>query len=178
MRIRYIKPDGAPLLFELGDRPITIGRSPDADIIVLDEKASRIHCGVRLWDGEFYLKDLKSKNGTYLNDRTVEVSKIRHGDVIRIGESLLFVESEEEIGTDTAMGEIGGQMDMGKGYSTILRQIVQEVPGDNAAAPSVAPAPEVPEEGVTEAPPAPAPSTSTGRKPVRITIRRPPGKAT
>ena len=173
-------------MYELGEKPLTIGRSPEADIVVYDERVSRVHCGLRLWDGEFYLKDLKSKNGTFLNDHQVEVSKVRGGDIVRVGSSLLMLEGEEQIGANTAIRQIGGEMDMGKGYSTILRQIVGDVPGVRSG-PSAAPvAPVAPSTPV--APPVDGlkpggemsesrklgtgPIKIGARKPVRITIRR------
>jgi len=85
LRIRYTDPDGNQTEKILGDKPITIGRSPDADVITLDERASRMHCSIRLWDGEYYVKDLKSKNGTYLNQQRVEMAKIKPGDKVRLG---------------------------------------------------------------------------------------------
>jgi len=123
MRLRYTKPDGTQMEFELGDRPITVGRSPEADVVLLDEKASRLHCGVRFWDGDFYLKDLKSKNGTYVNGERVEVAKLDPGARIRIGSTTLIFESESP-GTATVLHEMEEQMQQGKGYSTILREIV------------------------------------------------------
>ena len=98
MRLRYSKADGTQMEFELGDRPITIGRSPEADVVVLDEKASRIHCGIRLWDGDFYIKDLKSKNGTYVNDHRIEVHKLKPRDHIRVGS--MFFSFEQELNED------------------------------------------------------------------------------
>ncbi len=140
MRIRYKKPDGDSVTIELGDKPLTVGRSPEADIIVFDDRASRIHCGLRFWDGEYYVKDLKSKNGTLLNDKPVDVSKIRGGDIIRIGASTLMIEDGDptpSMGANTAIRQIGGEMDGGKGYSTLLRQIVSDVP--TRGAPPVVP---------------------------------------
>ncbi len=181
MRIRYTKPDGESAIYELGEKPLTAGRSPEADIVVFDDRASRVHCGLRFWDGEFYLRDLKSKNGTFLNDRQVEVSKIRGGDIIRIGNSQLMVEDDKQMGTSTAMNQIGGQMDMGQGYSTILRQIVSDTPGRSSAPPPVSPVIPPPEESQhLSNEKSDSRKLGTGqikiggsaRKPVRITIRR------
>jgi pSer/pThr/pTyr-binding forkhead associated (FHA) protein len=138
MRLRYLKNDGTPAELTLGERPITIGRNPDSDIILMDEKASRIHCGIRLWDGEYYLKDLKSRNGTYVNGRSVEVATLKPGDQIRIGHTEIFFEGDT--GPTTALHEIKGEMEMGKGYSTILRQIVDDAPQPAAPAPQPQPA--------------------------------------
>lgn len=134
MRLRYTKADGTQMEFELGDRPITIGRSPDADVVILDEKASRIHCGIRFWDGEFYIKDLKSKNGTFVNHQPVEVSKLRPGDRIQVGSITMAFEQEPLQGPDTVLHEMEEQMAHGKGYSTILREIVDTVEPVNVAA--------------------------------------------
>lgn len=191
MRIRYTKPDGDSVMYELGEKPLTVGRSPEADIVVYDERVSRVHCGIRLWDGEFYLKDLKSKNGTFLNDHQVEVSKVRGGDIIRVGSSLLMLEGEEQIGANTAIRQIGGEMDMGKGYSTILRQIVSDVPGVRSGpsapvAPVASSAPVAPSVEGSKSSNDMSDSRKLGtgpikigaRRPVRITIRRndPDGK--
>ena len=126
LRIRYSDPDGNQNELLLSDKPITIGRSPDADIITLDERASRMHCGIRIWDGEYYVKDLKSKNGTYLNNQRVEMAKIKPGDKIRLGNSILTVDDKRAPGTDTTISSVQDEMNTGKGYKTILREIVKD----------------------------------------------------
>jgi len=125
LRIRYTDPDGQLTELLLADQPITVGRSPDADIITLDERASRMHCSVRIWDGEYYVKDLKSKNGTYLNHQRVEMAKIKPGDKIRLGNSILHVDDKKSPGTDTTISSVQDEMSEGKGYKTILREIVR-----------------------------------------------------
>jgi len=129
LRIRYTDPDGNQTELLLSDKPITIGRSPDADIITLDERASRMHCGIRIWDGEYYIKDLKSKNGTFLNNQRVEMAKIKPGDRIRMGNSILIVDDKKAPGTDTTLSSVQDEMDGGKGYKTILREIVENTEG-------------------------------------------------
>ena len=158
MRLRYTKTDGTPVEIELTERPITIGRNPDSDVVLIDERVSRIHCGVRLWDGEYYIKDLKSRNGTLVNGRRIEVATLKTGDQIRVGSTELVFEGEGG-GQTTALRELKGEMEQGKGYSTILREIVDDSP----AAPAPAPEP----------PPAPAPENPKlpPRKP-RIIIKR------
>lgn len=141
MILRYLRHDGTQMEFELGERPITLGRSPDADIVILDEKASRLHCGIRLWDGDFYIKDLKSKNGTYVNGVRIEMTKLNPGDQIRIGSSLITFDADPAKGERTILREVAEELAQGKGYNTLLREIVEEVPPAAAPAParSVAP---------------------------------------
>ncbi len=176
MRLRYSKQDGTQMEFQLGDQPITVGRSADADVVLFDERVSRVHCGVRLWDGDFYIKDLKSRNGTWVNGEKIDVAKLKAGDAIRVGSTTFHFEQDPAMGADTAIHEIEGKMGMGKGYTTILREIVDDSGGRHAAPPAPAePAPEPPRLPVAP-PPSDAPGTSKmpKRKSVVIKIKRPP----
>jgi DNA-binding SARP family transcriptional activator len=67
-------------------RGVIIGRSPDSDIVVADDRASRQHAQVSAAAEGFTITDLRSRNGTYLNGRRVvgEVS-LSGGDVIGVG---------------------------------------------------------------------------------------------
>ena len=175
MRLRYTKHDGTQMEFHLSEQPVTIGRSPEADIVLMDDKASRIHCGIRLWDGEFYLKDLKSKNGTYVNSERIEVAKLKSGDTVRIGGTSFNFEQDPEVGQDTALRDINDQMDLGKGYTTILREIVDDVDEKRveiAAAPEGADLPRIPLEDAPKPVAAPPTTGIPKRKPIRITIKR------
>ena len=181
MKLRYSKQDGGTKEFELGEKSITIGRSPEADIILLDDKVSRIHCGVRFWDGEFYIKDLKSKNGTLVNNRRVEVAKLGPGDIIKVGHyTFTFEQDAGAGGTETAIREINDEMASGKGYHTLLKQIVSD--GEKAAphksgearqtahgAESADADGSAPADGTRKVVKAPAPA----RQPLKITIKRP-----
>lgn len=165
MKLRYAKQNGEAKEFDLGERSITIGRSPDADIILLDEKVSRVHCGIRLWDGDFYIKDLKSKNGTLVNGRRVEVAKLAASDVIKIGSYNFTFEHPGGAGTDTVIREISDEMDLGKGYSTILKEIVNDA-APPSAGDTTAPSSEPVAEPVTAASPSTAPvNDATAPKP-------------
>ncbi len=175
MRLRYTKHDGTQMEFHLSEQPITIGRSPEADIVLMDEKASRIHCGIRLWDGEFYLKDLKSKNGTFVNGERIEVSKLKSSDTVRIGGTSFNFEQDPEIGQDTALRDVNDQMDLGKGYTTILREIVDDVDEKRAevvAAPASAEVPRVPLPEEMKPEKSPPTTGIPKRKAIKITIKR------
>lgn len=159
--------------FQLGQQPITIGRSADADIVLLDERVSRIHCGVRLWDGDFYIKDLKSRNGTWVNNERVDVAKLKPNDVIRVGSTIFNFEQDPAVGTDTAIHEIEGKMDLGKGYTTILREIVSDAVPPSAPAPSAEPPPEPPRIPLPAEDDASEPGAGLQkRKPITIKLKR------
>jgi len=135
MRLYYRNKRGEQKSIELTEKALTIGRSADADVLILDEKASRVHCGIRFWDGDFYIKDLKSKNGTFVNDKSIDIHLLRQGDKIRVGSSIFVYEGDEEsTGANTAVLKMQDEFDHGKGYSTILREIVDETsPGTGDA---------------------------------------------
>lgn len=137
MMLRFQRKDGTRVEFQLGERPVTIGRSPEADLVVADEKVSRLHCGIRQWDGDFILKDLRSRNGTFVNGRRVEVVRLAPGDQIRVGSCVFSLETEPGRGTETIFREIAEEMSDGKGYSTLMKEVVE----DAAAPPAVAPSP-------------------------------------
>ena len=83
MHLRYVNKLGISKDIELTGEPLSIGRSREADIPLLDDKVSRVHCGIRLSDGEFYLKDLKSRNGVFVNGQRVEDTvKLKVGDKV------------------------------------------------------------------------------------------------
>jgi FHA domain-containing protein/von Willebrand factor type A domain-containing protein len=77
-------------VFELSAQAATsIGRSRANDIQVEDVSVSGQHCRVRPEDGQFVLHDLKSTNGTLVNEKKIVRHVLAEGDVIRLGETSL-----------------------------------------------------------------------------------------
>lgn len=72
---------------------ITLGRHNSNDIYIKDPFVSKEHFRIVEDEGEYYLEDLDSANGTYLNKERVEdVVKLFNGDTIRVGNiEFLFV---------------------------------------------------------------------------------------
>lgn len=68
------------------DALATIGRSPEATVMIDDPGVSRLHARIRRGSvGMFELEDLGSKNGTFLNGTRVEHALAKLGDKIRLG---------------------------------------------------------------------------------------------
>jgi len=67
---------------------LTIGRSPDCDVVVDDGSVSRRHAVIR-WSGESgVLVELGSSNGTFINGHRMKESwTLRDGDNVGIGDS-------------------------------------------------------------------------------------------
>ena len=103
-------------VLDLDKDEVSVGRSSENDIAVLDLKASRRHCKVERHGQQHVLVDLGSQNGTRLNGNLVERSALKSGDLIGLGEARLWFEKApppdgepgREPGRDTMAGELRG----------------------------------------------------------------------
>jgi len=75
---------------------MTIGRSPQADIFLEDDWASRIHCAIDWQDDVFEIEDRDSTNGTYVNTHKITRIQVPPGVPIQVGHSLLKIEYKDE----------------------------------------------------------------------------------
>ena len=74
-----------------GERTM-IGRSPECEIFLDDVTVSRKHAVLLQRDGSFFIEDLGSLNGTFLNRRRIESGQLNDGDELQIGTfKLLFL---------------------------------------------------------------------------------------
>jgi DNA-binding NtrC family response regulator/pSer/pThr/pTyr-binding forkhead associated (FHA) protein len=81
--------------------PFTIGRAPEADLVIDDPSISRLHTRLLVTDGSVVLSDLGSRNGTLLNGAAVgEPRAVAPGDVITLGKVTLVVQGQRARGED------------------------------------------------------------------------------
>ena len=74
---------------------ITIGRDPANNIVLKDKMVSRFHVELQKIKDEFFVKDLNSSNGTYINDIKIpqnKYAKLQRNDKIRLGKIELFID--------------------------------------------------------------------------------------
>lgn len=71
-----------------GDHSV-LGRSQEADFCLSAPGVSRRHCRVSRRDGEHWIEDLGSTNHTLVNEEVVETRRLRDGDRIRLGQTVL-----------------------------------------------------------------------------------------
>ncbi len=76
-----------------------IGRDPTCDLVLNDPKSSRRHAVVESGPGGLVIRDTGSANGIAVNGARTERSPLKAGDVIRIGDVEVTVESAHEAGT-------------------------------------------------------------------------------
>jgi predicted component of type VI protein secretion system len=71
---------------------LTIGRSPSVSIPLDDKTLSREHTQVYPKDGKYFVRDLGSKNGTFVNGKLIhQPTAIKHGDRVRVGPAVTFM---------------------------------------------------------------------------------------
>jgi pSer/pThr/pTyr-binding forkhead associated (FHA) protein len=86
---------GAGSRFVLDQDVVSAGRHPESDIFLDDVTVSRRHAElVRSGDG-YFVRDVGSLNGTYLNRERIEEARIGNGDELQIGRfKLVFVSGQ------------------------------------------------------------------------------------
>ena len=76
----------------------TVGRAPRADFILDVALVSRLHCRLTAGDDQLEVVDLKSTNGTYVNDKRIDTATLATGDRLRIGRVELTIERADAEG--------------------------------------------------------------------------------
>ena len=66
-----------------------IGRGTGSDIIVDDPAVSRMHAAIEFSEAGFVLRDLGSKNGTFLDGKSINEAELAHGDTFQLGSTLI-----------------------------------------------------------------------------------------
>ena len=77
--------------------PVTIGREEGNMMRLNDERVSRFHAKVQEDKGDIIITDLESTNGTRVNGNVVQIRRLRAGDRVCIGRSLILFGSNQEI---------------------------------------------------------------------------------
>ena len=83
--------------FDLKGDTIYIGRSPDNDIQIKDRFVSRKHLRIFRKGSKYFIKDLKSKNGTFINGKQIPSGvefELKKGLTIAIGMSVICLDKE------------------------------------------------------------------------------------
>lgn len=89
-------------------KTLVVGRDTQVDIPVQDLMVSRTHCKIEPRSDGFYLVDLNSLNGTYLNGKQVKTAALQLGDVIKVGSTIFSFSLDDGI-KDQFIGQMIGK---------------------------------------------------------------------
>lgn len=88
-KVALLSNNEKPKLFDLGEELI-VGRSEKCHIPLGDTYVSQVHARIFRRNGQFFVEDMGSTNGTYLNSRKVAgPTPVNRGDRVRVGRTEL-----------------------------------------------------------------------------------------
>lgn len=88
IRLRVQSGSHAGKEIEVGQEKFLIGRSDSCQLRPKSESVSRKHCIIAVQDGRVLVQDLKSRNGTFVNEKRLPSDKakvLKDGDMLRVG---------------------------------------------------------------------------------------------
>ena len=110
------EPGGRQASWKLGADEITIGRAPESGLVIDETFVSRQHAVIAPVKSNYSIRDLGSKNGTWVNGKKIGGSPetLRDGDSIHFGSpdaSLRFVEDDRTVTLTVPASESGLRVD-------------------------------------------------------------------
>ena len=98
LEIYVLRPTGKPAISIPQGQTVSFGRRETADICcAFDGCMTSIHFEIEHKGDVAEIRDLRSRSGTYLNDRMVDCSPLHNGDTIRAGQTLFGVRLQEQM---------------------------------------------------------------------------------
>src|ERR1700690_1551883 len=73
------------------DKQIVVGRSSDLDMVLVEDMVSRKHARIAMQSDQIWIEDLGSTNGTFVNGEKIKRARLKEGDRVLIGTSILKV---------------------------------------------------------------------------------------
>jgi DNA-binding NtrC family response regulator len=79
----------------LGEHPVCVGRAPECDVVLDDTAVSLQHCRFEPARSGVLVRDLGSRNGTFLHAARLERALVGSGACLRVGRTELFVHATD-----------------------------------------------------------------------------------
>ena len=73
------------------EKQIIVGRSSDLDMVLVEDMVSRKHARIAMQGDQIWIEDLGSTNGTFVNGEKIKRARLKEGDRVLIGTSILKV---------------------------------------------------------------------------------------
>ncbi|HTU57189.1 MAG TPA: FHA domain-containing protein, partial [Polyangiales bacterium] len=109
----------------LGRAPIAIGGAASSDLCLGDRHVSRSHCEVFERAGEYWVRDLGSTNGTYVDGHRVSEAPLTRTTRLVIGMSQLSLEPLADGMAEEQCGEMVGSSPSMRQVFSALRSVAQ-----------------------------------------------------
>jgi pSer/pThr/pTyr-binding forkhead associated (FHA) protein len=93
------------------DREIVIGRSSDLDMVLVEDMVSRKHAKISTSGGQIVISDMGSTNGTFVNGEKVKQLRLKEGDRILVGTSILKLVSVDGVAAQATEAEARQRLD-------------------------------------------------------------------
>ncbi|HMA97595.1 MAG TPA: FHA domain-containing protein, partial [Polyangiaceae bacterium] len=115
--------DSSPIIFPLSGKRCVIGRKPHADIVIDHWSVSRNHAVIEQGpSGRWWILDLGSMNGTFVNGTKVTERLLSRGDVVRIGDCTIVLRQPSVM-------EFPSPMSVGPGTLRLGSEAMRSGPG-------------------------------------------------
>lgn len=142
--------------FPITDSRVTIGRENDNSLVIKDERVSRYHAEIRVFDDIYILNDLKSRNGTFVNQERIETPREIHGNDILLFGKTTFRFVLENVTQPEQLGPIPAVSDVAAYASS--EPSSPPLPGNDPNAPTALRMPSIPQASLQPSPPMSGPA--------------------
>src|ERR1700677_1159628 len=111
VKLRIVEGPLAGGVFRNWESPLTIGRGLNNNVVLVDDAISTAHAQIVQEGDDYFIEDLKSSNGTFLDGVKVQKNKLSNGQKIKLGVSTLIFETvdlrQKRKTTKTALYAVG-----------------------------------------------------------------------
>lgn len=95
-KLQIFLPDGREATHDLPEEKTTVGRLPENTLQIEDSSVSSRHAEILFENNSWFIRDLGSTNGTFLNGSKIENAVLNHGDELRFGSIVTLYTSRSE----------------------------------------------------------------------------------
>ena len=105
-----------------------IGRSSDLEMVLVEDMVSRKHAKIMTSEADIVIMDLGSTNGTFVNGERIKKSRVKEGDRILIGTSIVKLLASSDAALDSSRGMTLGEAGASGNKNSTMSGSIREVP--------------------------------------------------
>ena len=91
-KLQIFLPNGSEITHDLPEEKTSVGRIAENQLHIPEDSVSSQHAEILFENANFYVRDLNSTNGTFVNGSKTESAVLKHGDEVRFGSiACLFI---------------------------------------------------------------------------------------